>query len=206
MDFQSPTIKTVIFDLGNVLVFFSYEKIIAQVSALTGLKSAAIQELMIQKQLHGAYESGKVSSRELYNLFLKDSPKSFTEEQFFLAASDIFQPNDSIFPYVSRLKKKGLRLVLLSNTSPAHFDFLSSRLPILDLFDAKILSFEVKALKPHPRIYAAAIEAAGCAPQECFYTDDVPEFVIAARTHGIDAETFTGVEGLADQCRKRNIL
>jgi len=206
LDFQSPTIKTAIFDLGNVLVFFSYDKIIAQTAALTGLTPNAIRELLIRKELHGAYESGKISSENIYNIFLKEAPKSFTPEQFFFAASDIFQPNDSIFPLVKKLKKQGLRLVLLSNTSPAHFDFLTSRLPILDLFDAKVLSYEVKALKPHPRIYAAAIEAAKCSPQECFYTDDIPEFVIAARTHGIDAETFTNSEALENQFKKRRLV
>ncbi len=104
------------------------------------------------------------------------------------------------------LKKKGVRLVLLSNTSPAHYDFLTARLPILDLFDAKILSFEVGALKPHPHIYSAAIEAAQCSPQECFYTDDIPEYIIAARTHGIDAEIFTDVETLWQHFKKRQLI
>ena len=206
MDFQSPPIKTIIFDLGNVLVFFSYEKIISQISSLSGLSPHIIKELLIRKELHGAYESGKISDEEIYNIFLKEAPQSFSQEQFFLAASDIFQLNDPIYPFVKALKKRGFRLILLSNTSPAHYQFLTPRLPILDLFDAKILSYEVKALKPHPRIYAAAIEAAGCSPQECFYTDDVPEFVSAARVHGIDAEVFTNVQELEKQCKKRQLI
>ncbi len=200
------SIKTAIFDLGNVLVFFSFEKIIAQVSLLTGLTPQAIQELLIRRELHGAYESGKISSEDIYQIFLNESPKAFSSKEFFFAASNIFQPNEPIFPFLWALKKKRLRLVLLSNTSPAHYDFLTLRLPILDLFDAKILSFEVGALKPHPRIYAAAIEAAECSPQECFYTDDIPEYVVAARTHGIDAELFTGVESLHGHLKKRQLV
>jgi putative hydrolase of the HAD superfamily len=199
-------IKTVIFDLGNVLVFFSFEKIIAQVSSLTGLSPQAIHELLVRRELHGAYESGKISSENIYQIFLKESPKPFTPQEFFFAASNIFQPNDSIFPLLKTLKKKDLRLVLLSNTSPAHYDFLTPRLPILNLFDAKVLSFEVGALKPHPRIYSAALEAAQCSPQECFYTDDIPEYILAARTYGIDAEVFTDVKTLQEQFRQRSLV
>ena len=203
---EVSAIKTVIFDLGNVLVFFSYEKIIAQISALTGLSPQKIQELLIQKELHGAYESGNISGEEIYNIFLNESSNSFSQEQFFFAASDIFQRNDPIYPLVKKLKKRGYRLILLSNTSPAHYNFLTTRLPILEIFDAKILSYEVKALKPHPKIYRAAIQAAQCSPQECFYTDDVPEFVLAAKAHGIDAEVFRDVTDLECQCKKRKLL
>jgi putative hydrolase of the HAD superfamily len=200
------TTKAVIFDLGNVLVFFSFEKMIAQVSKLSGLSPQRIQELLIQEpvanlsnfegSLHAAYESGRLSSQQIYTIFSRESPKSFTLEEFFHAASNIFQPNEPIFPLVEELKKKGLRLILLSNTNPAHYEFLMHLLPILDLFDEKILSYEVGASKPEPRIYATAIEAAQCIPQECFYTDDILEYVTAARTHGLNAELYTDVPSL----------
>jgi glucose-1-phosphatase len=189
-------IKTAIFDLGNVLVFFDFEKIISQVSSLSGLSSQKIKELLIQKELHKSYESGKISSEEMFEIFAQEAPKPFTFQEFFYAASDIFQPNDEIVPLIKSLKAGGLRLVLLSNTSPAHYEFLTSLLPILSLFDAKILSYEVGAVKPDPKIYMAALKAAHCSPQECFYTDDIPEYVAAARTHGIWAEVFTDVPTL----------
>jgi putative hydrolase of the HAD superfamily len=199
-------IRTAIFDLGNVLVFFALDKIFSQVSCITGLSPQAIQELLIRRKLQFAYESGKISSEELYAIFLNESPRSFTSQEFFHAASDIFHPNEPMEPLLKTLKKNGLRLVLLSNTSPAHFEFLTSRLPMLALFDAKILSYQVGALKPHHRIYSAAIEAAQCSPQECFYTDDIPEYVVAARTHCIDAEVFTDAFSLESQLKKRQLL
>jgi putative hydrolase of the HAD superfamily len=86
--------------------------------------------------------------------------------------------------------------VLLSNTNDLHFRFIRERYPLLRHFDAFVLSYEVKAAKPDPRIYAAAIEAAGCAPHECFFTDDVEAYVDGARRAGIHAEQFTGYENL----------
>jgi putative hydrolase of the HAD superfamily len=69
-----------------------------------------------------------------------------------------------------------------------------------------VLSYEVKAMKPDPRIYAAAVEAARCAPQECFFTDDIPEYVEGARRAGIDAVVFEGQEALERELAARGVL
>jgi putative hydrolase of the HAD superfamily len=72
-------------------------------------------------------------------------------------------------------------------------------------FDDTILSHEVGAMKPEPKIYEAAIEAARCRPEECFFTDDMPAFVEGARQHGIDAVQFTGLPQLENELRARGI-
>lgn len=197
--------KTVAFDLGNVLVFFSYKKMVAQLAACTALKPEQIQELLIHRQLRDRYESGQLTDDELYSEFIQIAPKKATKTEFFHAASDIFTPNHEIVPLVHSLKKQGIRLILLSNTSSAHIDFLKPRTPLLDLFDAKIFSFEVQASKPSPKIFQAAIQAAQCEPFECFYTDDIPEYIAAGRTEGLDAELFTDVPTLRSHLTARQI-
>jgi putative hydrolase of the HAD superfamily len=72
-------------------------------------------------------------------------------------------------------------------------------------FDHWVLSHEVKAMKPSPVIYAAAIEHARARPEECFFTDDIPEYVEAAREAGIDSEPFLGYEKLLADLRARGI-
>lgn len=185
--------KTLIFDLGNVLVFFDIKKMFGQIAACTGLDTSVVKALLIEHQR--LYEQGSLSNQELVQSFQKKSTKSFTEKEFFEAASDIFRPNEPMLPLLTELKKR-YRLVLLSNTSRAHFEFLLPRYPILKLFDEFVLSYQVGAAKPDPKIYAAAIRAAKCPPQECFYTDDIEEYVLAARSHGIHSEVFTDAKRL----------
>ncbi len=199
-------IKTVAFDLGNVIVFFSFAKAIEQISTCTGLSPDQIQHLLIHQNLRDLYESGSINCNQLYGEFTRISPKTFTFQQLFHAISDIFTPNSTIFPIIEALKAKGTRLILLSNTSKAHIDYILPNYPILDLFDAKVLSFEVKASKPHPQIFQAALSAAQCEPHECFYVDDIPHYVDAARKHGIDAEVFTNTAALRHQLSVRGLL
>src|SRR5690606_26982134 len=121
------------------------------------------------------------------------------------AGSDIFQLNAPIVPVLAALKTRGNRLVLLSNTSTAHFEFIPRNFDVLKPFDEFIVSFRVGAIKPEPAIFEAALAAIECEPHECFYTDDIPQYVDAGRGHGLDAEVFTGAVQLRQQLAARGV-
>ena len=83
------------------------------------------------------------------------------------------------------------RLVLVSNTNALHFEMIRETYGhLLRHFDDLVLSYEVRAMKPQPEIFQAAVEVAGCLPEECFYTDDIAAYVEGAKRMGIDAVTF----------------
>jgi putative hydrolase of the HAD superfamily len=196
-------LKTVYFDLGNVLFFFSHPKMFSQLSECTGLPLETVKEILVDRQIQEAYEMGKIDSEELYRYFKARSAKQFSLHELIHAVSDIFTPNKALWPTVERLKKEGIRLVVISNTCECHYNRVYSHYPILRLFDHKVLSFEVGTLKPDPRIFQKALQHAECAPEECFYTDDVSAFVASARKAGLDSELFTDVPTLRDHLVRR---
>jgi len=77
--------------------------------------------------------------------------------------------------------------------------------PLLRHFHAYVLSHEVRAMKPAPLIYQRAIEEAGCLPEECFFTDDIPAYVEGARAQGIDAVKFESAAQIEAELRKRGV-
>jgi putative hydrolase of the HAD superfamily len=98
------------------------------------------------------------------------------------------------------------RMVLLSNTNALHFGMIREWYPhLLRHFDALVLSYQVGAMKPHAAIFEAAVAAAGCAPEECFYTDDIVPYVEAARKQGIDGVVFESRDQLEEALRTRGI-
>src|SRR5690606_14878171 len=101
------------------------------------------------------------------------------------AASDIFTLNEPIVPVLDALKARGIRLVLLSNTSAFHFEFIQRRWDVLQRFDDFVVSYKVGAIKPEPAIFEAALRAIHCRPHECFYTDDIPAYIEMARRFGL---------------------
>jgi putative hydrolase of the HAD superfamily len=84
-----------------------------------------------------------------------------------------------------------VKLVLLSNTNALHVAYVRPRLPVLQRFDATLMSCEVGHVKPEPAFYQLALERAGCAPHEAAFFDDLPEFVEAANALGIRGHLFT---------------
>lgn len=189
-------LKTVIFDLGNVLFFFDHGKMIEQIGACCGIQPEELKKIFFQHQVHQAYEKGQIHSGDIHRILQAHGTKPFTLQEWMEAASDIFTPNLPLWPLVEDLKKKGVRLILLSNTSEIHYNYLYSHYPILPLFNARILSYEVKSSKPESQIFQKAIQIIECPIENCFYTDDIPEFVASARKQGIDSEVFVGVAEL----------
>jgi len=68
-----------------------------------------------------------------------------------------------------------------------------------------VLSYRVGALKPAPAIYREAIARAECRPEECFFTDDIADYVAAAKREGIDAVQFESCEQLERELTARGI-
>ena len=98
------------------------------------------------------------------------------------------------------------RLVLLSNTNALHFDMIRGAYAhLLRHFDDLVLSYEVRAMKPHPEIFRAAVERAQCMPEERFYTDDIAAYIEGARKLGIDAVQFESREQIEGEMRLRGI-
>ncbi len=198
-------IQTMYFDLGNVLIFFSHEKMYSQLSELSGLPQKIVRAILFENDTQHRYETGKIDTEELYCYFQANSKKNFSLPEFTNAASDIFTPNEELFPIARALKAKQIRLILLSNTSECHFNYIYERYPILQEFDDWVLSYKTGACKPSPLIFEKALSLAQCPPQNCFFTDDIAEFVDAARKAGLDSEVFSGAETLKKHLSDRDV-
>jgi putative hydrolase of the HAD superfamily len=196
--------RTIFFDLGNVLVFFSHQKMITQVARYCNLDLELVETTM---KRHGdLYARGDVDSQAVYKEFCKLSQKNLHFGTLMRAMGDIFQPNDPVIEIAIELKKNGHRLFLLSNTCDAHFTFASSQFPFLKHFDGYILSYQVGALKPEKKIYEKALEIAGCEKKDCFYTDDILDYIETARSLDIDAEQYKTPSDLIHHLNARNLL
>ncbi|MGC1877905.1 MAG: HAD family phosphatase [Rhabdochlamydiaceae bacterium] len=196
--------RTIFFDLGNVLVFFDHQKMYAQVATYCDLDLNLVETEM---QRHGnLYERGDVDSKGVYEEFCRLSQKKLHFDTLMAAMGDIFKPNDPVIAIALELKKNGHRLFLLSNTCDAHFVFASSQFPFLKYFDGYVLSYEVGALKPEKKIYEKALEIAGCEKKDCFYTDDILDYIETARSIGIDAEQYKTPHDLTHHLNARKLL
>ncbi|MBI2935721.1 MAG: HAD-IA family hydrolase, partial [Chloroflexi bacterium] len=83
------------------------------------------------------------------------------------------------------LRAKGLTLGLISNMNQTAEDLLQ-RLGLSPALDFAVTSAEVKADKPHPAIFLAALEKAGVQPSDAVHVgDQYQSDVLGARNAGI---------------------
>lgn len=198
-------IDAVLFDMGNVLVFFSHAVMCEQIASVCGCTVEDVRQVLFDSQWQHEFERGEISAEEFHHRWEKRLGHTIDGESLLRAACDIFVPNWEIIPVLRALKRQGKRLVLLSNTCVAHLEFVQRQSDILEEFDAMVLSYEVGCMKPDAAIYQAAIEKAGCPAARCFYTDDIGENIVAGRTHGLQAEIYTSVNELRMQLAARGI-
>lgn len=199
-------IRSILFDLGNVLVPFDIQRGYQQLSRASGLPEEEVAVRIRESGLYEVYESGQIETDSFLDEFTKVLGYRSSIDEFREVWNSIFFPHTATSEELVVDLKSRYRLVLLSNTNDLHFHWLRERYPILNHFDAYTLSYQVGAMKPSERIYAAAVENAQCKPEECFFTDDIERYVEAARSFGIDAEQFVGEEKLREHLRNRGML
>ena len=196
-------IKAIIFDLGRVIVPFDFNRGYARISEFTGIPADEVPHLIRPTGLVEQFESGQIAPHEFVRQLSAVLNLHCTYDEFCDIWSSIFLPDTLIPESLLRSLAAHYRLVLLSNTNAIHFEMIRKNYPLLRHFHAFILSHEVGAMKPSPLIYQKAVEAANCLPEECFFTDDIAEYIEGARRYGIDAVQFQSAEQIEVELRKR---
>ncbi|MFN0197703.1 MAG: HAD family hydrolase [Planctomycetaceae bacterium] len=199
-------IRTILFDMGNVLIFFSHERMCEQLGRLIDKSGTEIHSWLMDSGRQWDYERGLITPIEFHKMFVEWAGRPVDPQVLHRASSDIFEPNFDMQPVLAELKSAGYRLVLMSNTNETHFHWVREQYRVLEGFDDFVLSYEVGAMKPDRRIFDAAMRKIDCDPSECFYTDDIPKYIEAGKNFGFDAEVFTDVKSLRQHFAVRNVL
>jgi len=196
--------KAVIFDLGRVLVNFDFKRGYQALEGFCPYAAGEIPKRLSTCGLVEQFETGLIEPRDFVAQISAVLDLTVDYDRFCQIWSSIFTetlvPEEMLEGLAARY-----RLLLLSNTNAIHFDGLRETHTMLRHFHHLVLSYEVKAMKPQPEIFQAAIALAGCRPEECFYTDDIADNVAAACNLGMDAVRFESLAQLQRELAARGI-
>ena len=190
-------IEFVYFDLGNILVAFDPEIACRNVAKLANVSVARAREVVYESGMEVRYETGEITSNQFAD-FVRDEfklePNQLDDETLLNAIADMFTPIESMVEVASLARRRAGRIGVLSNTCPAHWNWVRRQpwsVSMID-FDVKVLSYEVKSMKPDHRIYQAAEQATGVRPDQILFIDDKDENVQAAQERGWNAQQCLG--------------
>ncbi|MCR5089451.1 MAG: HAD family phosphatase [Oscillospiraceae bacterium] len=184
-------IKNIIFDMGCVLIYWDPDTIIARLG-LSSEDSSLLRREVFSCQEWVSMDHGIMSQSEGHRRICSRLP----ERLHAAAAACVFdwwkpplRPVSGMEALVRECRDLGYGIYLLSNaTSTLHQYF--PRIPGSECFDGKIVSADLKLLKPQREIYEALLSTYCLRPEECFFIDDSPLNIDGAWAVGIRGAVF----------------
>lgn len=181
---RKPLIGHVVFDLGKVLVDFSYSQLFPLLRR-RGALIRDVEDFAVRVRLVD-YEHGSISTEEFRQGLNALLSSPLDEDEFKNAWCGIFTPIPQMLTLARRLQGQ-VGVYIISNTSEIHWDYLRERFALADLSKDTFASFEVGHMKPVEAIYRAAETRFGFAPEEVVFIDDRMENVTGAQACGWQA-------------------
>lgn len=185
-------IDTIIFDIGNVLAEFCWKDYLRNLD-ISEEARRQIADKIFCGDVWSEFDCGKKSDEEIIQECLLYIPDYENEiRMVFDTVENVAFEYDYAKPWIEELKSKGFKIYLLSNYGKNAFE--RKTYSFLDLVDGKVISYEIKAVKPQPEIFKALLSKYEIVPENAVFFDDMKENIIAARTHGINGIQFLGKE------------
>lgn len=191
-------IRTVCFDIGQVLVSFNPQRALDRLAAATGSQAEEIWQAFRSTDLLDRFEKGLLTTEGFHRAACKLLRANLPIRRFCEIWADIFAPEENIPASLLNSMRQHYRLLALSNTDPIHFPYLRGRYELFDCFDEFVLSYQVAARKPEPRIYEVAIEKGGGEAAAIVFVDDSADYVRAAAALGLVARQFRSLPQLLE--------
>ncbi|MDD4957222.1 MAG: HAD hydrolase-like protein [Candidatus Omnitrophica bacterium] len=182
----------IFFDLGNVIVKVHEDKLEEGYSRHAKFKPGDILEYFRTSREVKSYAEGKISSSQFFARTRRRFRMDVKFGEFYGIWNGIFSPEPGTEDVIRGIRSAypDVKLVLVSDTNEAHFEYIKVTYPVLNMFDGYVLSYKVGKLKPHHAMFTEALRVAGSKPRDSFYTDDREDLIAAARVMGIKAFVF----------------
>ena len=183
-------IRTVVLDIGGVLVGFDfYEFIMGKVH------DEELTKRVIKASVHNPYwkeyDRGYMSSEEIMDHFCESDPEiADILRSTFADIDGMLTHRDESIPWIQALERAGYRVLVLSNYSSRALDGCPDANDFLAYVDGGILSYRDHLIKPDEEIYRLLMERYGLTAEETVFVDDTQANIDAALAIGWSGVTW----------------
>ena len=198
-------IRTIIFDIGNVLTVFGWKDFLRSFGFDPETEEKVAKATM-DNVFWNEFDRGQLSDEEMLAGFIRNDPSVEKEiRQIFENMHGILTRADYAIPWIRELKAAGYQVLVLSyfyekvaRDNPDALDFL-------EYVDGGILSYRDGVIKPDPAIYRLLISRYDLKPEECVFLDDTQKNLDAAEKFGIHTILFRGMEEAKERLRELGV-
>jgi len=199
-------IKTVIFDLGNVLIGWDPRRLYRQL-----IEDEAQMEWFLREVCSSAWNEQQDAGRpwaEGTALLRAQFPEhaELIDAYHLRWQETLLGPIEGSVALLQELKEHGVRLLALTNWSQETFPIARQLYPFLQWFEGIVVSGEERLVKPDPRIYQRLLERYQVDPATALYIDDSQRNVAAAEALGMHGCWFRDPVGLRERLVELGLL
>lgn len=198
-------IRNAVFDMGNVMSVYDPQSYLGGIIGRPEAAQAVLRELFEGPEWK-MLDAGSITEKEAVSRVRARIPQYAAEVR--LAMKNwhcMMKTMPGMADIVSDLKKRGLKIYPLSNTSLRFYRYYRD-VEVFRLFDGFVISARERLVKPDPAIFRRTCERFHLVPQECLFVDDVQENVDSAAGVGMNGHRFAGAEELRSFLENERIL
>lgn len=190
--------RTLVFDLGGVLVRWDPQRVVSLLTPDPDEQAAVLQDLFGHEDWH-EYDCGFISIGDVAErLQQRTGIRLPSPERLHRAHVDSLDPLEDTVALLGELSARRIKLYCLSNVSREAYEDIAQRNPFCTFFKGVVISGDVGLTKPDPRIYRHLLVTHGLNARNSVMIDDRPENVAAAEALGMQGILFAS----AEQCRR----
>ena len=195
-DRMEKTIKNLVFDVGNVMLGFRTEQMLAD-HGMDDRQIEVFEREVFENPLWAEFDYGRIPFDEVVRRFYEIYPQHAQDIRYLIEHCELMAIHrPRVWDMVHRLKEAGYRIYLLSNYSHPFLKAHVGGAPFFDDLDGAVISCDVHMIKPEPGIYEYLFRKYQLDPEECLFFDDIEENVKASRAAGMPARQVFGEEQL----------
>lgn len=198
-------IKNIIFDIGQVLAAFRWKEYI-KAFGFTEEMNERLAKATVLSPYWNEVDRGVKTQEEIIELCTSIDPAIESEIRlFFKDPTNMVIEFDYSKDWIVSLKKMGYHIYILSNYGEYQFAHVKNVFQFLKYVDGAVISYEVKCIKPEPKIYQTLLDRYQLKGEECVFIDDLNNNLIGAKAFGIETILFQNQEQAMRDLQKLGI-
>lgn len=183
-------IRTVIFDIGGVLVELGRYRFLES-KGFTGELARRVMYASMRSEDWVQLDLNNLSEEEILQRFIRNDPGIEKEiRHMFQDLRGIVEKKEASVPWLRSVKERGRQILYLSNYSPKIMRECPEALYFLPEMDGGLFSCDLHLVKPDPVFYQTLIEKYGLDPERCVFIDDIEANLVPAKSLGIRTILF----------------
>ncbi|MCI6675645.1 MAG: HAD family phosphatase [Clostridiales bacterium] len=199
-------IRTVIFDIGNVLTNYRWKGYLHSFGFSKEVEEAVANAVFLNP-LWIEFDRGVMGDHAVIEACVEQTPQYEAQiRKLFVDMTELVVEYDYAASLVQDLKKQGYQVYVLSNYGQTLFEYAKKNFQFLQYVDGGVISFQVKKIKPDAAIYEALINQYGICPEEAVFLDDTIKNLVQAEAMGIKTVHVTSYQSIIEGLHRHGVI